>query len=174
MRKKIKTLLLLLMVGLTCGSIFVGCGGGNCDKYLKIEPYTNSELGYEVNNDGVTFKCIGDNTYEIGGTVPVASETVLSGFNFQENETHIVSLKLSANTDVDKDTFSLEVKGPNKTNTFDKSALDGDDYTYLLLSVDGMTEDKGYTITVKWNRDDEATIYTIKSADNLKLAEANA
>ena len=172
MKKSLKTLAIVLLVGVTCGLTLVGCGK-NCDKYLKLEKYSDTEAGYEVTNTGVTFECNGNNEYVLGGSVEKASNAVISGFKFGENETHIVSLKLSANKTVEKDSFSLEVKGPNKTNTFDSTALDGDDYTYLLLAVDGMTEEKGYTITVKWNADDEGTVYKINADEDLALAEAN-
>ena len=145
-----------------------GCGA-TCDKYLKLEAYKNSERGYSIENQNVTLTCNGENSYILGGTVEKAPQEVISDFKFGENETHIVSIKLSANKNVEKENFSIEIKGPNKTNTYGVEALDGDDYTFLLLAVDGMSEESGYTITVKWNADDQGTIYKITRDSKLIL-----
>ena len=168
MKKCIKSFAIALMITVCCGFAFVGCGS-NCDKYLKLEDYQSTQNGYTISNSGVTFKCDGENAYVLGGTVEKAPDAAITEFKFSENETHIVSLKLSANNTVDKEEFSIEVKGPNKTNTYGNEALDGDDYTFLLLAVDGMTESKGYSITVKWNKNDTGTTYIITKDSNLSL-----
>ena len=168
MKKCIKTLAIALLVSLTCSMVFVGCGT-KCDDYLKLDSYSNTEKGYTITNENVTLTCNGDNAYVLGGTVEKAPEAVISEFKFSQNETHIVSMKLSANKDIEKEAFSIEVKGPNKTNTYGFEALDGDDYTYLLLAVDGMSEGNGYNITVKWNKDDAGTTYTITKDSSLTL-----
>jgi len=150
---------------------FVGCGSENCcdNQYLTLESYNDQNLGVAVSNEGVSLDCTDCNNFVLKGNVKVASNEVLSVYGFGANETHIVSIKLKADKDVDKDEFLLEIKGPNKINTFGKEGLDGDDYTYMLLSVDDVSADKGYTITVKWNAEDEGTVYTIMGSDDLTL-----
>jgi len=170
--KKFNKIIAVFAFVIALSITFVGCGNNKeCNNDLTLQTYTNENL--EVKNDGVTFDCVGDNTFKVGGYIINASNDVISAFNFKENETHIISLKLTANTTVEKDDFSLVIKGPTQTNTFDKTALDGDDYTYLLLAFDAVTAEKGYEITVKWNKDDQGTTYRIVKADNLKLANSS-
>lgn len=171
MKKCFKLLGLMLGVFSLCSLVLVGCGGDktNCSNDLKLATYSNTEANYSVNNEGVKLDCVGDNEFELSGSVAVANSKLISDFGFKDNETHIVSLKLIANKEVEKDAFSLQIKGPTKTNTFDKASLDGDNYTYLLLAVDAMTDEKCYEITVKWNAEDNGTTYKICKNKDLTL-----
>lgn len=171
--KKFNKIIAVFAFVIALSVAFVGCGGNKpeCNNDITLQSYTNGNIS--VVNNGVTLECVGDNTFKVGGTIKDSPSEVLTAFNFKETEKHIVSLKLKANKTVEKENFALTVKGPTQTNTFDQTALDGDDYTYLLLAFDAVTDEKGYEITVKWNKDDQGTTYRIIKADGLKLVNSS-
>ena len=83
-----------------------------------------------VNEETKDLICIGNNS-KSRSKIQFTSKSGSDKYEIRI-EPHIVSLKLIANKEVEKDAFSLQIKGPTKTNTFDKASLDGDNYTYLF------------------------------------------
>ena len=174
MKKKSKVFSVVGLIVLVCVFSFVGCGECcNCSKDLILSEYVSEEKGYSVSNDGVELDCCGYNNYQVKGVIPVADTELLSDFGFKSGETHIVSFKLSTEKQIDKDEFSIEITSASNTNTYDKTAIDGDNYIYILLAFDNIEGGDCHTINVKWNAEDDGTIYTICADDNLVLEDSN-
>lgn len=173
MKKAFKVIGIIAFLVIFSAGVFVGCGKKDGDMtsntgYLKLEAYEPEGATYKISNDNVTLTKSGEN-YVIGGKIKKAPTAAKEAIGFEEGDDHLVSLKLSADKQVEKESFWLEVKGPEKTNTYNSQALDGDDYTYLILSFDNVTEEKGYEVTVKWNSTDTSTVYKIIKDSTLEL-----
>jgi hypothetical protein len=121
---------------------------------------------YTFANSGVTLKDMGDNKFEIGGSVQYLSDAkVKEEFNIDEDVNHVVAIKLSCcdNTTVDANNVEINVNG---VRNYDAEHINGSDYTFVILEASvGSTT----TITVKWNADADEKVYTIYMSENLEL-----
>ena len=82
MKRHLKILGFILGLCITLPVALVGCGEGDgCkNKDITLATYTNTDKQIEVNNEGVTLECSGENEWTVSGTVAVASEKVISEF----------------------------------------------------------------------------------------------
>lgn len=124
---------------------------------------------YTFANTGVTLKDLGDNKFEINGSVDYLSDdAVKQEFGIAENINHVIAIKLQNcdNTNVVADEVVIEVNG---VENYDAEHLNGTDYTFIILEAKvGSTT----TISVKWSAKAETKVYTIYMADSLQLNAA--
>ncbi len=97
----------------------------------------------------------------VTGTVNAA--TPESSWNFPTTTKSFLRFKLEApaGVTVDKSNFSLTVKGPNATNTYNATqALESDNSLDLVLGLEAGANNKTFTITAKWNST-TTVVYTV-------------
>ena len=97
----------------------------------------------------------------VTGTVNAA--TPESSWDFPTTTKSFLRFKLEApaGVTVDKSNFSLTVKGPNATNTYNGTqALESDNSLDLVLGLEAGANNKTFTITAKWNST-TTVVYTV-------------
>ena len=97
----------------------------------------------------------------VTGTVNAA--TLESSWGFPTTTKSFLRFKLEApaGVTVDKSNFSLTVKGPNATNTYNGTqALESDNSLDLVLGLEAGANNKTFTITAKWNST-TTVVYTV-------------
>ena len=97
----------------------------------------------------------------VTGTVNAA--TPESSWNFPTTTKSFLRFKLEApaGVTVDKSNFSLTVKGPNATNTYNGTqVLESDNSLDLVLGLEAGANNKTFTITAKWNST-TTVVYTV-------------
>ncbi len=123
---------------------------------------------YTFANTGVGLTDMGNNKFEITGSIEYLSDSaVKTEFKIPEDVSHVVAIKLTncSGVNIVKEEVKVEVNG---TRNYDAEHLNGSNYTFIILEAKvGATT----TISVKWNKDAEPMVYTIKMSDNLVLKE---
>lgn len=121
---------------------------------------------YTFANTGVNLVDKGDNNFEITGSVEYLSDTaVKEEFNIPEDVDHVVAIKLTncSSDEVKEAEVEISVDG---VKNYDAQHLNGSNYTFIILEAKvGATT----TISVKWNKDSQPHVYTIKMSDDLTL-----
>lgn len=157
-----KVLTIILSVMLLC---VVAC--------TKVEEKKDIELmgagdrihdTYTFANTGVQIEEKEENVYRIYGEVDkIQDEKVKAEFDIDEEVTHVIAIKLSANgRNVEKEKVIIKVDG---VRAYDAEHLNGDDYTFVILeAVNG----KKVSMTVSWDGKEELS-YVISFDENLSL-----
>ena len=155
-----------LAVGCVVSAAIISACKNECKDIQLMGAGDRIHDSYTFANNGVKLQDLGENNYEISGSVDYLSDTkVKEEFNISEGVNHVVAIKLSncSNTVVKEDEVEIQING---VENYDAEHLNGSDYTFIILAAKvGATS----TISVKWNKDAQAKVYTIHMSDDLVL-----
>ncbi len=141
-----------------------------CDKKVEKRDIELMGAGDRIHdsftfaNLGVVLKEVEDNVFDVSGSVEkLVDENVKKEFDIDDEVTHVVSIKISANgKDVNEDKVTIKVDG---VRSYDAEHLNGRDYTFVILEAQ---KNKNVSIEVSWNGEDKNT-YVIRFNENLEL-----
>ena len=141
-----------------------------CDKKVEKRDIELMGAGDRIHdsftfaNLGVELKEVEDNVFDVSGSVEkLVDENVKKEFDIDDEVTHVVSIKISANgKDVNEDKVTIKVDG---VRSYDAEHLNGRDYTFVILEAQ---KNKNVSIEVSWNGKDKST-YVIRFDENLEL-----
>lgn len=147
------------------GIVLVSCSNNCCKNEIELMGAGDRiHDSYTFANVGVSIEREDESSYLISGSVEkFEDEKVKKEFSIDEDVTHLVAIKLSANgAEVEKDKVKITVDG---VRNYDAEHLNGSDYTFIILEA---KVGSSISIKVAWNGEDEKD-YNIKFDDNLLL-----
>ena len=119
---------------------------------------------YTFANTGVMLEEKEENVYRIYGEVEkIENQKVKEEFEIDDEVTHVVAIKLSANgKEVKEDKVNIKIDG---VRSYDAEHLNGSDYTFIILEA---VKGKNVSLTVSWDGVQENS-YVIVFDENLSL-----
>lgn len=167
MKKKI----FMFLLGVAVLGTAIGLSACSKEKCKDIELMGAGDRihdSYTFANTGVSLADKGNNNFEISGSVEYLSNTaVKEEFDIPEDVNHVVAIKVTncSGESVKENEVVIEVNG---VRNYDAQHLNGSNYTFIILEA---KVGASTTISVKWNKDSDPHVYTLKMADNLTLKD---
>ncbi len=157
--------ILVVLVGVFLSLVFISCSNMNTKKAIELMGAGDRiHDTFTFANTGVKLEEKQKNNYRIYGSVEkLEDENVKKEFKIEDDVTHVVAIKLSANgKKVYREKVTVKVDG---LRSYDAEHLNGSDYTFIILEAQ---KGKTVSIVVSWDGVSEQS-YVLMFDENLIL-----